>query len=251
MNRKVMMNRLKYLLLSIILIMLISMLSWAEAPVPQPPAENSYVFDYAEMINETDETEMRAVSAAIEKASGAEIVVVTVEDFGGYSIDEYANTLFRSWGIGSQEENNGILLLINRENLVAGQSGRVRIEVGYGLEGAVTDGIAGRILDEYVLPPWETGEYSRGILQGYMAIASVVAQEYGITIDQDEALQQLQHYQTEKANSNRGFPFELIIAVIILLFVFNRNRGNKGGKRYKSNTPTFWGPFGGGGGGFR
>ncbi len=245
-----MMKRLRFILLGLLIMMLFSIQSWAQGSIPQPPAENSYIFDYADMLEETDETQMRAVSAAIEKASGAEIVVVTVESLEGDTIENYANTLLRSWGIGQEEQDNGVLLLVNKENVLANRSGRVRIEVGYGLEGALPDGLSGRILDEYVLTAWESNDYSTGISQGYMAIAAVVAQEYGITIDQDEALKQLQNYQVENTESSSGgFPFELIVAIVILLIVFNRNKGNKGGRRYKSNTPTFWGPFGGGGGG--
>lgn len=246
-----MMKKCKFILLGVFITMLLSVQSWAEAPIPNPPEENSYIFDYGDMIEEADETQMRAVSAAIEKASGAEIVVVTVESLEGYPIEEYANTLLRSWGIGQEEQDNGVLLLVNKENVLANRSDRIRIEVGYGLEGALTDGLSGRILDEYVLTAWETNAYSTGISQGYMAMAAVVAQEYGITIDQDEALEQLQYYNVENTQSEGGgFPFELIVAIIILLIVFNKNKGNRGGRRYKSNTPTFWGPFGGGGGGF-
>ncbi|NLL18707.1 MAG: TPM domain-containing protein, partial [Clostridia bacterium] len=88
---------------------------------------------------------MEGVALALKKASGADLVVVTVENLGGYTIEEYALELFRRWGLGDKEKNNGVLLLVNKENVLTGQSGRVRIEVGYGLEGAIPDGKAGRI----------------------------------------------------------------------------------------------------------
>ncbi len=116
----------------------------AKAQIPKKPAENIYVFDYADLIDSSDEDEMRALAKEIEDKSKAEIVVVTVETLGNYTIEEYANELFNSWGIGDKELNNGVLILVNKENLLSGKRGRIRIEVGYGLEGAIPDGKAGR-----------------------------------------------------------------------------------------------------------
>ncbi|AZT91559.1 TPM domain-containing protein [Caldicellulosiruptor changbaiensis] len=155
----------------------------AKAQILKKPAENSYVFDYANLIDSSDEEEMRALAKEIEDKSKAEIVVVTVETLGSYTIEEYANELFRSWEIGDKELNNGVLILVNKENLLLGKKGRIRIEVGYGLEGAITDGKAGRILDEYAIPAFERNEYSKGIRDTFLAVASEVANEYGLKID--------------------------------------------------------------------
>jgi uncharacterized protein len=160
----------------------------AEITVPPKPKDNSYVHDLANMLTTEHTRKMMAIGSSIEKASGAEIVVVTVETLGENTIEEYANILFRSWGIGDKEKNNGVLLLVNKENVLAGESGRVRIEVGYGLEGAIPDGKAGRILDEYVLPPWTELDYSTGIYQGFMSIAKAVVDEYNLELDQEQAL---------------------------------------------------------------
>jgi len=157
--------------------------SFAKAQIPKKPVENVYIFDYANLIDSSDEEKMRALAKEIEDKSKAEIVVVTVESLGSYTIEEYANELFRSWGIGDKELNNGILILVNKENLLLGKRGRIRIEVGYGLEGAIPDGKAGRILDEYAIPAFERKEYSKGIKDTFLAVASEVANEYGLKID--------------------------------------------------------------------
>lgn len=238
----------KKIVLILALLMAATVTSWAASPIPKAPKENSYIFDYANMIDQEQAKEMRAVSAALEKASGTEIVVVTVDSLNGYDIQEYANELFRSWKIGSAEKNNGILLLVNKENVLSGQSGRVRIEVGYGLEGVITDGIAGRILDQYVLPSWETKDYSGGIYQGYMAIAGAVAKEYGIEIDKDEALKQLGNYQQDYSSqepSSGRIPVKAVIAVIIILWILFGPKNHRG---FRGPGP-FWGGFGGGSGG--
>ncbi|WP_271629068.1 TPM domain-containing protein [Caldicellulosiruptor sp. DIB 104C] len=155
----------------------------AFAQIPKKPVENVYIFDYADLIDSSDEDEMRALAKEIEDKSKAEIVVVTVETLGSYTIEEYANELFNSWGIGDKELNNGVLILVNKENLLSGKRGRIRIEVGYGLEGAITDGKAGRILDEYAIPAFENKEYSKGIKDTFFAVASEVAKEYGLKIE--------------------------------------------------------------------
>lgn len=155
----------------------------AKAQILKKSAENSYVFDYANLINSSDEEQMRALAKEIEDKSKAEIVVVTVETLGSYTIEEYANELFNGWGIGDKELNNGVLILVNKDNLLSGKRGRIRIEVGYGLEGAITDGEAGRILDEYAIPAFENKEYSKGIKDTFLAVASEVAKEYGLKID--------------------------------------------------------------------
>ena len=89
---------------------------------------------------------MQKIAKAIDDRTKAQVVVVTVNDLSRMEIEEYALNLFRNWGIGDREKNNGVLILVNKESLIANQRGRIRIEVGYGLEGAITDGKAGAIL---------------------------------------------------------------------------------------------------------
>lgn len=166
-----------------VLSLLFASFAEALAQIPKKPVENVYIFDYADLIDSSDEDEMRALAKEIEDKSKAEIVVVTVESLGNYTIEEYANELFNSWGIGDKDLNNGVLILVNKENLLSGKKGRIRIEVGYGLEGAIPDGKAGRILDEYAIPAFESKEYSKGIKDTFFAVASEVANEYGIKVN--------------------------------------------------------------------
>ena len=91
--------------------------------------------------------------ADVYKRQGAQIVVVTVQSLGGQSIEEYATELFRKFGIGDKEKNNGVLLLCSTGDRL------FRIEVGYGLEGRLTDGKTGRIQDEYIIPYLKENDY--------------------------------------------------------------------------------------------
>lgn len=150
--------------------------------VPSKPVEFNCVFDYGNML-QTDEAQLiRIAGNYIRAKSKAELVVVTVENLDGMVLEDYAHELFNTWGIGDKEKNNGVLLLVNKETTLAGTSGRVRIEVGYGLEGALPDSVCGRILDEKTLPAWDKKEYGRGIVDGYMEIVRRVAMEYSMDL---------------------------------------------------------------------
>ncbi|KKM10676.1 hypothetical protein SY88_12530 [Clostridiales bacterium PH28_bin88] len=213
--------------------------AWSQ-PVPPKPGTNTYVFDYANLIDPAAREEISGVAAALDRATKAQVVVVTVNGLVGKPIEEYALELFRTWGIGDQEKNNGVLLLVDRERLEAGQSGKVRIEVGYGLEGAIPDGKAGRILDQYVLPLWQQGRVSEGIRQGFLALAAEVAREYQV----DLSSQDLAPLRTAPQVQDEGIPIGTIILILIILFIlFGGGRGSRR-RRY------FGGPFFGGFGGF-
>ena len=103
--------------------------------------------------------------------------VVTVPTLDDRPISEYANELFRTWGIGDKQLNNGVLLLISKEPR------KLRIEVGYGLEGALPDGLTGQIRDEQIVPALKKNDYDEGVLQGYEALVAEVQKEYNVTLD--------------------------------------------------------------------
>ncbi|HOA36578.1 MAG TPA: TPM domain-containing protein, partial [Bacillota bacterium] len=190
----------------------------AATQVPPPPSPAAYVNDYANLLDAETFTELSAAGRALEEKTGAELVLVTVESMEGAPIEEYALTLFRSWGLGKKDKNNGVLLLVDRERLLAGQSGKVRIEVGYGLEGAIPDGKAGYILDYYVLPEWEEENYAAGIKMGYLALAAEVAEEYGVSLE--EVLAPLEEYRQLHSSPDGFDKGELIFFVLFLLLFF-------------------------------
>lgn len=96
------------------------------------------------------------------------------------SIEDFSTKLFRSYGIGSEEEDNGVLLLLAKEDR------EVRIEVGYGLEGAINDAKAGRILDLFSLPYFEHDKWDEGILNGFKEIVKEVKWEYSAAFSEEE-----------------------------------------------------------------
>ncbi len=215
-------------------------------PVPPVPSDLTYVYDYANLIDSSDELEMRRIAQALDKETGAQLVVVTVNDLDGKPLETYSLEILRGWGIGDREKNNGLLLLVNKENLLAGRSGRIRIEVGYGLEGAINDAKAGRILDNYALPSFSEGQYSKGITDTFMSLASEIAAEYGLDLTSGE-LSCLEGYKTDDNFHIIGLLFLIFILFIVITTIIKMKTKRYG--RYEERRGPFIGPFGGGGSG--
>src|SRR5690606_4860894 len=123
----------------------------------QLPALTGRVVDNADLIDPAAEAALTQKLAAFEQKSSDQIVVATVPDLGGEAIEPYANRLFRAWGLGQAGENNGILLLVARDDR------KMRIEVGYGLEGTLTDLHSKLIIENTMVPAFRAGDFSAGI----------------------------------------------------------------------------------------
>jgi uncharacterized protein len=211
--------------------------------VPAKPAANTVVFDYASIVDKSDIQEMQKVGKTIEDKTKAQIVAVTVKDLSGMEIEDYAVKLFREWGIGDKAKNNGVLILVNEESLRKNQRGRIRIEVGYGLEGAINDGKAGAILDDYAMTAFDDRDFSKGIKDTFMAVASEVAKEYDLDLEK-EGLSGLQNYSVGEGSE---IPLWIMIVIILIVFLLIR-RGFKKGGNYRGRGGGFSGGFGGFGG---
>ena len=113
----------------------------ADTQIPTPVGD-VYVQDFADVLSADEENQLKSIGRNLEDQTTAQVAVLTVNTIGDKTIADYANEAFRQYGIGSKEENNGVLLVL------AMNERQVRIEVGYGLEGRIPDGKAGRILDD-------------------------------------------------------------------------------------------------------
>ena len=176
------------------------------------PKAKGYVSDYAGIISKNDSAVITSVSKTIKEKTGAEIAVLTVNSISPYSsIEEYSVEVASEWGIGEKGSDNGILIVLSKNDRM------VRIEVGYGLEGALSDGVTGEIMDKYMMPLLKTGDYSGGLKNGALAAASIVAGEYNVTIDESD----LKQMQTTAANSRRPVRRGIsLFDIIIFLFIF-------------------------------
>ncbi|MCX5750596.1 MAG: TPM domain-containing protein [Candidatus Saganbacteria bacterium] len=137
-----------------------------ESALPEP---EGMVTDYAYLLTPEYKDKITVLCTTLKEKTGAELAVATVKMTAPLDPKTYAVKLFQKWGIGQKGKDNGVLFLVSKEDK------RVEIEVGYGLEGMLTDGKVGEILDKYVTPYFKQENYGEGIYQGAQAISLVVA----------------------------------------------------------------------------
>ena len=133
-----------------------------------PPELTGRIVDQADIIPAATRSTIEPKLADLETKSGIQLVVATVNSLNGEEIEPYANELFRSWKLGEKTKNNGVLLL------VAPKEKRVRIEVGYGLEGTLTDALSTVIISNAIAPRFKVGDFGDGISRGVDDIISVL-----------------------------------------------------------------------------
>ena len=132
------------------------------------PALTGRIVDQANIIPAETRSAIEPKLADLEAKSGIQLVVATVDSLEGQEIEPYANELFRTWKLGEKTKNNGVLLL------VAPNERRVRIEVGYGLEGTLTDALSKVIIANAITPRFKTGDFGGGISRGVDDIITVL-----------------------------------------------------------------------------
>ncbi|NLW16562.1 MAG: TPM domain-containing protein, partial [Firmicutes bacterium] len=144
----------------------------ATAAAPEFPQPLGLVSDFAQVLSVQERVEIQLIAERLWQSNGVELANVTVTDTSPYDTETYAFRLFRAWGIGEAKVDNGLLVLLNMGER------EIRIEVGTGLEGYITDAKAGRILDA-ALPQLQAGQYGQGLLVIAEQLAEVVAEAPG------------------------------------------------------------------------
>ena len=207
--------------------------------IPQPVG---FVNDFASVLKPQTRKKLEILLRELEQKTSVEFSVVTIKKLPPDSdIFDYSVEMFQKWGIGKKGKDNGVLFLVDIGDR------KLRIDTGYGMEGILPDGLLGRIRDNYILPYFKKGEYDKGIFNGTMAIAKIIADAYHV---------KLTGYLKPKKVKSGGLDsidIFLLIAVLfflaptILPFILVGGRGS-----YRSDWDnTFGGGFGGGmGGGF-
>jgi uncharacterized protein len=179
---------------------------WALA-VPQLQGR---VNDYAQMISPQTERQLDAALADVERSDSTQIVVLTVPSLEGQPIEEFSLQAAEQWGIGQKKTDNGALLVVAKNDR------KIRIEVGYGLEGRLTDLTAGRIIRNVIGPQFKNGRFDQGIVDGVAAMVAAVKGEYTAP----EAPPNAGRGQGHGAPS----PFALIVLLFLLSAVGRVNR---------------------------
>jgi uncharacterized protein len=220
----------------------------AEWKFPQP---SGLVNDFANVIPPEFEEKISAVTAELLGKTGVPVAVVTMPDIGGADADEYANRLYEAWGIGKKGVDKGILIF------VAVKERKMRIEVGYGLEGVIPDGKAGEIRDRYMIPYLSKNQFGEGLLNGTLAVAQIIARDAGVELT---GAGQASPATGQRGRSGGGVLPGLLIFLAALVLL-SRSRmgpwlllallsGARGGGSRSGGFGGGFGSFGGGFGGF-
>jgi uncharacterized protein len=216
---------------------------------PNPP---KLVVDKANLLSRDQVNILEQKLDAFNDSTSNQITVVIIPTLNDVPIEDYAVKLFREWGIGGSKHNNGVLLLIAKEDK------KIRIEVGYGLEGAITDVQSNDIIANDLTPNFKNEDYYRGVDEATTSLEEAAAGEY-------------KERGTENDNNNGGGNiFGFIIILIVIIILIGRGRGGRGGGMMSRRGFGSWivpamflggwgrgggggfggGGFGGGGGGF-
>jgi uncharacterized protein len=209
------------------------------------PKPQGYVSDFATALDPASRDSIAALAGELDRKTGAQLAVVTLPDLGGDEIDPVAVDLYKAWGIGSKGKDEGVLILL------AQKERRVRIEVGYGLEGILPDGLCGSIIRRVMAPELSQGRTGPGLLHGAAAVVGVIARDRGVTITGASPL------PSEDGDGGSLSPrgiFFIVLLVAGLLSRLLQAGSSRRGWWWRGGGPGgyggMFGGFGGMGGGF-
>ncbi|GAB1808638.1 MULTISPECIES: TPM domain-containing protein [Priestia] len=239
---------------ALLLSLLCNMVSVAFAAPDIPnPVGDIYVQDFAHLLNDQEKADINQMSRKLDDETKAQVAILTVNSLGDSDVEEYANEAFRKYKLGDKKLNNGVLILLAKKER------KIRIEVGYGLEGAITDIKSGEIIDSYAIPNLKNGKYDTALETTYKAVYNQVVKEYDLGKDFEQKVPKV------SPPSDSGVHFTtlqtlliaaVIVGFLILDFVFFKGAitqfllnflvmfGGRGGGNGSGGS----GPRGGGGG---
>jgi uncharacterized protein len=238
------MKRLSPRLVRTIAFSLLLVAASASAGAVEFPQYKGYVNDYVGLLNQSDKAKLTALLKELDKKTTAQVAVVIVGSTEPLDLESYSVGLAQEWGIGRKGKDNGVLILIAKDDR------KMRIEVGYGLEPKFTDGMAGRIIRDYFTPNFKAGRFDYGTVVGTTAVANHVASIYGVKLEGAGSLPNAGAPGPGQRGLGCGALGFLPLLILLLLFRgFWRffllgsllGMGGRGG---------FWSGGGGGSGGF-
>ena len=190
------------------------------------------IIDKADLLPMAEERRLRSILDNLNAQTGAALVVVTLPSMEGGQIDDFTNRLFEKWGVGQKGKDNGVMLL------VAVKERKMRIEVGYGLEGIIPDGKAGWVRDTYILPYFKKGQMAEGIEAGALALANLIAENYKLELSERPVA-------PPSGGQGDDWPTTLLV-IIILVFIVIRILSTSHNGRFYGDRGWYIGSSGGG-----
>ena len=202
-----------------LLLTLTALLFWtAGAAALDIPRPSGYVNDTAGMLSQTTRLKLEQFLRDFEKSDSTQIVVLTIPSLENEALEDFSLKVFGDWKVGQAGKDNGALLLI------AKQERKIRIEVGYGLEGRLTDLLSGRIIDNEISPRFKQGDFDGGVVSGVVAMAEAVRGEYTGT------------GQTNNSRKKKSNPFGLIFLLFFLGPLLSRLGGRRSSRSRRKGT---------------
>ncbi|MFM7329340.1 MAG: TPM domain-containing protein, partial [Bacteroidota bacterium] len=205
--------------------LLLASTAWSQHAIPSH--EGRWVHDEAGVLSAGTVSSLESILKAERDSTSNQIAVLIIKSLEGDEISSFANRVFREWKLGQEKKDNGVLFV------VAIDDRKVRIEVGYGLEGNLTDLISSRIIRNEVAPHFRRGDYENGIAAGTMAIVQAISGTYK---------------NTDRSTGGKvsGGGIGRILMLLLIIFIFSR-RGRSGGSHWRGGS-GWMGPMGGFGG---
>jgi uncharacterized protein len=240
-------RRLRGAVIAVVPVLLAGLLAVSAAAQQPPPVLTQPVNDFAGVIDAESTRELERRIRALQEASGDVVVVATVKTYQPDYADlrEYAVKMFEnsSVGIGERGKDNGLLIV------VAVDDRQIGIEVGYGLEGIVTDGFAGQTIRDTIRPQFRSGNYGSGLLAGATRLINRVANARGVS------LENVPSQVPARPGAPMNFPLGTILVILAIIWLMSRGgprrrRRRSWGRGGWSGWNSGVGPFGGGYGGF-
>lgn len=203
------------------LFVLVAALAFA---APRYPELTGRIVDQAGIVPDATRATLQTKLKDLEDKSGIQLVVATITSLDGYDVETYANGLFRYWKLGEVKKNNGVLFL------VAPTERKMRIEVGYGLEGALTDALSKVILMSAVAPKFKTGDYGAGVERGVEGVIEVLS---------GDSSEWVKKAPPPPSLFDELFPL-LIFALFIFIFIMMARSAGRSGqyRRYRRGEPS-------------
>ncbi|MBC7946448.1 MAG: TPM domain-containing protein [Chitinophagaceae bacterium] len=196
--------------------LLISFCASAQDGIPAPPAIPRLVNDFTgKFLAPEQVSALEYKLRAYNDSTSNQVVIAVVESLGSYSADDYAVELGRKWKVGNKDFNNGVVILISTGG---GEGNRkAAIQVGYGLEGVITDLVTKSIIDNDIIPNFKAGNYYRGLDMAVDDIMTAAAGRYKAPAGWGQG------------KKPKGIGFGAILLILIILFLFSGRGGGKGG----------------------
>ena len=220
--------------------LLAALFVWAALALAAPtfPELTGRIVDAADVIPQATRATLEPKLEALETKSGIQMVVATVKSLEGQAVEPYANELFRHWKLGEATKNNGVLLLI------APNERKVRIEVGYGLEGTLTDALSKIVIANAIAPRFKAGDFGGGVERGVDDVITI------LTTDAAE-WQKRPQVREEPSGFDQLLPLLILglVIFIILRSMAGPRRMGPGGRSMGGGPIIFLPPGGGGWGG--